>query len=438
MSEKTIKSIFDHPDFKQYRDRWEHRLKTLERREAYYDGTAYDRDDAHLFRKLLPQFISGVKPIYLLLGRAVDVDAGIIPAGWEFAEDAPDDWTAARDLVFAWSKWTTEGVLFVDYGARKGLSGLRIADLADEKKIIIQPVDPATFLLIRPDQYSDKVGLSIYVDQRRDAQGESFEYAEVITPEEVATFKDGEPFAFSDRGPIWKNELGFVPFVEIQFKRNGDALSECTFERQIPALDQLNELASDLAEVLKKNKDPITFISGSEPQDLAAGPDLVWFGPAGSKVELIVPGLNIDGTLHFIQDIKLELKESLPELSFDALKQNNQIATETLETQLTELVLKIKRVRPNFDAGLAQALQMAARAASVHNIAGLEPLADEDLEFDPDREILPLDPDAKLDLEMKQINRDQMEVMGRFSEITEPGPEFYENKRKVVEDVKGQ
>ena len=85
------------------------------------------------------------------------------------------------------------------------------------------------------------------------------------------------------------------------------------------------------------------------------------------------------------------------------------IATETLEVQLLPLVIKIKdRCRPNYDDGLERALQMAGRAGVNMELEGLwQELADGKVQIDENREVFPLDPMARLRLEMLQKEADR-------------------------------
>ena len=85
------------------------------------------------------------------------------------------------------------------------------------------------------------------------------------------------------------------------------------------------------------------------------------------------------------------------------MRDKTQIATATLELQLMELVLKINRCRPNYDAGLVQALRMAGAAAQTMGLGDLGVLNDEDLEIDPERPVLPLDPMTAIQLELSEI-----------------------------------
>lgn len=406
----SVKSIFETNEFKPYKKAWDSRQKTLGERSGYYDGSCYKKiKDGFGF--LMPRLYRGIKPLYLPLSRAVDVDAGIIPGGWQIPEDEPkrEAWEKARDTVFDWSKWDTDGVLFVHYGAQYGVSGLRVADLREDNLVIIQPVDPMKFMLVGNSIYTNSVDMAIWVEKLPDENGKDYEYAEIITPDLIRTFKNGIPQGFDDREPEYKNELGFVPYVEVRHYETGKPLGEATFQKAIPLLDEVNEMASYLADIIKKNADAQWAVMGAEPSDLAHSSDVVWFFPGGSDVKPLVPGIDIDGVLAFVKEIAGNVKESLPELAFDDLKEKTQIATATLELQLMELILKVKRTRPNYDRGLVTALQMAGRAAASMNLSEVAVLDDEELCFDQERAILPPDVKQQIEIRMMQLDLEQME-----------------------------
>lgn len=405
----SVKSIFETTEFKQYKKAWEARLKKLNLRASYYDGSIYEKAKSG-FGFLMPRLYQGIKPLYLPLSRAVDVDAGIIPGGWNIPEEESkkDIWSIARDKVFDWSNWDTDGVLYVHYGAQYGVSGLRVADLREANMVIIQPVDPMKFMLIGNSVYTNKVDKALWVEKLEDENGE-YEYAEVIEPTLIRTFKDGTPCGFDGRDSEYKNELGFVPYVEVRHYETGKPLGESTFQKAIPLLDEVNQMASYLADIIGKNADAQWAVMGAEPSDLAHSSDVVWFFPAGSDVKPLVPGIDIDGVLKFIQEIAKNVKESLPELAFDDIRTKTQVATATVELQLMELILKIKRTRPNYDRGLVTALQMAGRAAQTMTLSDISVLDDEELRFDPNREILPPDVKKQLEIRMMELELEQLE-----------------------------
>jgi len=188
----------------------------------------------------------------------------------------------------------------------------------------------------------------------------------------------------------------------------GDPLGECTYQKAIPLLDEVNELASYLADIIKKNADAQWAIFGAEPSDLAHASEVVWFFPQGADAKPLVPGIDIDGVLSFIQEIAGNVKESMPEKSFDELRRKDQIATSTLELHLMELVLKIKRTRPNYDRGLTTALQMAGKAAKSMGLSDIAVLDDKGLRFDPNREILPVDELKVIEIETAKLELEHL------------------------------
>lgn len=387
-------SIFDLEEFKPYHARFSKRAARFAAMKAYYSGAVYGslRKDLRL---VMPRFYQGVKPLYLPLARAVDVDAGIIPGGWPLGPDATEAQQAAMETVFDWSDWPVYGVLFVHYGAQYGHTCLKVADLREARRVIISPVDPGCVLLAN--------GQTIYVEMREDEAGE-YEYAEVTTPEIIRTFRNGEPFGFEGREPEYTNDLAFVPYVESRHIETGEPFGEPTFEKCIPMLDEVNQLASYLGDIIGKHAEPQWAVIGAEAAELVKSGDQVWFLPAGGDAKPLVAPVDITGMLSFVQEIAKNVKDSLPELAFDELRSKTQIATATLELQLMELVLKVKRVRPNYDAALATALRMAGRAAAGMGIAEVGVLDDPGLRFDPERAVLPLDPQTAIDLELAKIN----------------------------------
>jgi len=403
----SVKSIFEVNEFKQHKKTWSDRQNILGKRAGYYDGTVYEKA-RELLGWLAPRLYSGIKPLYLPLSRAVDVDAGIIPGGWLLPLDDPKSelWQQAINTIFDWSCWDTEGVLYVHYGAQYGVSGLRIVDERESGVVIIEPTDPLKFLLIGSSIYDTEPDMAIWIEKMDD--GKEFEYAEVTTPELIRTFKNGTPFGFDGRDPEYKNELGFVPYVEVRHYETGKRYGEATFQKAMPLLDEVNQMASYLADIIAKNADVQWFLTGVEPSELEHGGSTAWFAPAGAEAKPLVPGIDIDGVLAFIKEIASNVKESLPELAFDDLRSKTQIATATLELQLMELVLKVKRTRPNYDRGLIAALKMAGKAGVSMSIPELGILVDDELRFDDKRNVLPQDEKAQIELDMMKLELDQM------------------------------
>lgn len=387
-------SIFDLPEFKPLADRWHARQAEFANRRAYFDGTMYNRV-LWLVDGMSSPLARGIRPLYLPCARAVHVDAGIVPGLWSLAPSV-EKFAPALKQVFAMSRWDTEGVLFVHYGAMLGNSGLRVSYLTEGKRVMITPLDPSCFMLVRSSAYSQGTDFAMVVESRIDATGKPFEYAEVLTPDQVHTFRDGAPFAYDDRKASYMHELGAVPVVECQHLNVGKAIGDCAFSKAMLLLDSVNELASNLRSVIEAYKDPQTAIIGVDPMDDDVGARVAptrsnaWYLPMGADAKFLVPNLNIAGTLAFIKDMREQVEKSMPELAFDEITRTQAVATSTVELQLLELVLTVRRVRPNYDAAFVSALRLAGRAARVLNMPELAALDSDDLVFDSARPVLPL------------------------------------------------
>ena len=405
-----IKSLFDTTEFKPFHARWNARLKELKRRRNYYDGSVY-KEMRNQLGWLWPRLYQGIKPLYLPLSRAVDVDAGIVPGGWALPDEAPSGQQEAIDQVFDWSDWETDGVLYIHYGAQYGVTGLKVSDLRDMGKVQIKPIKPTCFLLVEAGDYDDRAAMAIYLETQLDRAGMEYEYAEVVTAEAVRTFKNGEPMGFAGREPEYANELKFVPFVEVEHIRTGEPYGENTYQKAIPMLDEVNQLASYLSDIIAKHAEPQWAVSGAEASDMIKSGDNIWFLPQGATATPLLANIDIPGVLSFIQETRDQVQGALPELAFDELRKKDQIATATLELQLMELVLKVKRCRPNYDHGLADALRMAGLAGASMNLREVSGLADESLKFDPERPVLPLDPATQMQLRMQELSLEQMEAL---------------------------
>lgn len=444
-SESTIWGL---EEFKPYSAQWGMRQNLLAYRRAYYDGTIYanvrERFEqlGTLQASLGPRLYRGTKALFLMLSRAVDVDVGIIPGEWALDEDeAPATWEPAIEQVFAWSDWATDGPLYVHYGAQYGITGLKVCDVrepAEARRVLIKPLDPSCFLLVRSGQYDTTPRMAIIVEQRCDDGADEYEYAEVIEPTRVRTYRNGEPYGYDGRESEYSNELGFVPVVERHHMKTGGEHGECTYEKAIPILDEVNELASYLADIIKKHAEPQWAIIGAEPSDLTKSGDNVWFVPTGGDAKPLVAGIDIGGVLAFIQEVAKNAHDALPELAFEELKSKTQIATATLEIQLMELVLKIKRVRPNYDHGLADALRMAGKAAKSMGLTELAVLDDELLAFDCDRPIIPLDRMSQIALEQAELSLEQQRAIdpAKMAQAQYGGPSNVDQQQPPADDSK--
>ncbi len=366
-----MKSIFEDPQFKPYQMAYLGRRRLYLERRRYYDGTIYDDGAFRLAHKLYAQ----TKSLFAFLARAVDLDVALVPGvmgPWQLNEGAASATLDAQAQLYEWSEWPIVSDNWLADGATTGEGMIKIVPDMDVRIVQLQRLAPEDCLL--GQMMSEKGQIVpmalIVVPEMTDHAGERYEYAEVITPDEVRTFRDGGPHGYGGNPDRYPNPLGFVPVVAT----NNDTGQRPTFAKAQPQLDSVNELASYLADIIGRHAEPQWAVKGGEPSELVKSGDNVWFLPAGADVQAILASVDIAGTLDFIREVKGETKANLPELAFDDLRAKDQIATETLEIQLMELDAKIWKMRRRYDAGLMRAHRMAATAAGISGITGLEGL----------------------------------------------------------------
>lgn len=380
------------------------RLRRFSLRRKYYEGTIYDDSAFKVDHRLYLQ----TKALLSFLARAVDLDVALVPGmmdAWTLTEGTSDAVKAARDQLYSWSNWATEGDGWLEDGATLGEAMLKI--VPGQSLVQMQRIKPELCMVVEhiDPQTQEPVEMAIIVDRSMvDSAGESYEYAEIITPDEIRTYWNGNPHGYNGMADRYPNPLGFVPLVTVQHDSEGRP----TFAKALPSLNSVNELASYLANIIGRHGEPQWAIIGAEQSDLQKSGNNAWFLPPGSDVKAILAEIDVPGALAFIQEIKGETKSNLPELAFDDLRSKDQIATETLEIQLVELHAKIWKMRRRYDAGLAQAQQMAALAAQVMGIGGIDQLLNAH-SFDAKRPVLPVSEmdqirlaEARLGLEMQQ------------------------------------
>ena len=91
---------------------------------------------------------------------------------------------------------------------------------------------------------------------------------------------------------------------------------------------------------------------------------------------------------------------------------------------MLELTLKIQRARPNYDEGLARALRLCGQAASQMGLTEMASLDNEDLRFDNDRRVLPLDPETALRVESLELTvESQRQALAMQREMASAQPE---------------
>jgi hypothetical protein len=394
---EEVKSLFDLEEFKPYGAAFQARKSRFARFWRHYKAelTAPGEWATDMGSYIGATIANAVKPIFTPLARAVELDVALIPGDWKLSPESAKQ-QMGLDRIFEWSKWDCEGDIFVRYVTALGEAGLRVVDDRVNKRLIIQPVRPDMYLAIPMSAWDNTPKMLITLAK----MGED-EIAEVIEPNRIRTFWRGQPYAqdaLNGREAEYANELGFVPFVVCKLD-SGDGAGEPTFDNTLPALDQANRQATYMATIIQRHAEPQWAVIGAEAGDLEKSGEAVWFFPEGSDVKAVLAAVDFAGLLAFIQEIKKEMKDSLPELALSELVGVERVAAATIELQMAEAVFKIRRLRKPHDRALMEAVVLAGKAAISMGLADLAGLADGTLRFDKNRPVITVDALTRLQIE---------------------------------------
>lgn len=339
-------SIFDVPPFVTERAAYLARLKRYQSYRAYYAGTAYDTNQ---FIRQNKQLYAGTRTLFSPLRRVVNVDVAKVPADWALNPDEVSTATIERvRLLRQLTKAESAYHRFLLYGAVAGESALLLSG---------EPSAP-TLTAFRPDEAhtftaADGVPYGLIIKQQRDAN-QPYEYAMVITPATIRTYKNGVLFSYDGAPAEQMNAFGFVPLMLSHFVTGEDGHGEPAFAGVLELLDRVNEMASLTLDVMARNAEPVVVGTGVTSIERDPDSDALLIENEHANMFTVDPKLSIEETLHFIQDVRGEFKMLLPQLHLDDLRGLSDLAYDTVQTLLMELGDHIIAVRGCVDLAVEQ------------------------------------------------------------------------------------
>jgi len=229
----------------------------------------------------------GTRTLFSPLRRVVAVDCAKIPAAWALAEDVPAALVSKVDSLRR--RLDAERVFgrFLKYGA-----------VAGEAAIVA----------------SGRPGAEILTAHR---------------PDEIIT-----------------GSIEGTPFGLIIKQGQRDAKGRYEWSQLI---DRVNESASLTLDVITRNAEPLVVMTGVTEIERDDDSDALKIGNEKANVFTVDPKLTIADTLAFIQDVRSEFKELLPQLRLSELTGASDLAYETVITLLQELGDHVVAVRSSVD-----------------------------------------------------------------------------------------
>lgn len=162
-----------------------------------------------------------------------------------FATDTPPALVQAVAAFWHWSNWQARKDVMVTWAAAAGNALVELVDDVDGGKVTAEVVWPA----LVTDLDLDAAGnVRMYALQYQITGDDNFPYTyrKEVDRDEFRTFKNGQPYDYSDdgTGAAYANPYGFVPAVWVKHADKGGDYGAPAIEGSIRRIDEINHLAS--------------------------------------------------------------------------------------------------------------------------------------------------------------------------------------------------
>ena len=361
---------------------------------AMYENTAYQR--AHLWAESyktafgLYRYIRNIyNPSYRLgefwqahlWGGALDPAAGDgsqVPTALPISTEN-DALRPAIAKIWEWSNWQAGKGIVTLRGAVLGDSVIKIVDDPERRKVYMEPVHPGSIYDITLDKWGNVKGY-ILEEERIDPKGNN-----KVTYRETAerdgenviyrTYINGSLYAWDGVSAEWSVAYGFVPLVMIQHKNVGLNWGWAEMHAGLANFREIDDQASLLDDQIRKIVNSGWLFSGvsapsgsikpGAPTSTNTNPqpgreDMpALYGPVGATATPLIAPLDIAQVSANIQSIIKKIERDYPELSETLENASGDISGRALRINRQPVINKVQERRPNYDAALVRAQQMA-------------------------------------------------------------------------------
>lgn len=379
--------------------------------DLYYSNAVYKSlasNSAGAQRKIDNKLYKRIRGIYNPVFRLVDsyvskvyggeLDLDLLQRGALPIENADDSTRDNLRNLLIWSNWRANKALFVRHGAKLGDVFLKVVDDTELGRPRIEILHPGKVKDVEKDG-NGRIQRAIieYVREVEDAEyrpneparaKSTYIYTEIITPESFATFKDGAPFAYemdSEGNGLaeWVNPYGFVPLAHVQHRDEGLEWGAAAFSNTLDKIDELNDQASLLNDAVRQAVDiPWLFIGINKPDNRTTfisdekDDRKVMYVPQAQPgtvdVKALTSQLNIADTILNIEHLMAEIERDMPELSMHRLREATNQTAPGIRASFNDAIDKFQEAQGNYDAGFAEACQMAQAIGGIRKYEGFK------------------------------------------------------------------
>jgi hypothetical protein len=325
---------------------------------------------------------------------------GVLPRDGQGKESAipfPDDTDPALVAVAA-QVWWWSGMQHLKYviphwAAVAGNVLVEVVDALPEQKVYLRPVWAGLVPAIELNSAGDVLFVAKEYPVQPPGEGaQPYTYRLEVSREEYRTFKDGKPFDYNPelgRGPVWRNEWGFVPAAWVPHQPTGGTHAAPAVGSWLQELLEINSLQCLLDDAVSKGTQPIiTFHTDGNVTTLgstdkrAATADLdptdadregirAFKLPKDSTTGKIDPSVDVAAVSAYLAERKQEFLRHFPEVSmWESLRNMTTVSGIAAEILHGDTRNKAIAVRAGTDRQVEKATQMAITMGAIRAAPG--------------------------------------------------------------------
>ena len=339
--------------------------------------------DHHLYRY--------IRCLYNPTRRLVDFYAGIIYPGTlttdakrlpdhsqtaiPFAEDTPPELLEAIGQLWQWSNWSAGKGLLPRYGAALGDAFVEVVDDIDAGTVRAEILWPGLVTDLELDAVGNVKAYAVEYDAET-PEGEEYVYRREVGQDEIATFRDGEPWGYDGQPASYPNPYGFAPAVWANHTYTGGQHGEPAM-RNIGKFDEVNGIMSSASDHLMRVLNAPVLVTGggnigtatagtkagssadADPSSGGREAQKLLQAPMGAEVKHISPQ-GVEDVLAYADRLIREIEDDHPELGmYKELRQMSTVTGPGAERMLGDAATYIHDARSNYDTQSAKLFQMA-------------------------------------------------------------------------------
>jgi hypothetical protein len=309
----------------------------------------------------------------------LSVDGKKLPDGISlavpFSEDTPQELKAAVAQFWQSSNWQARKAVQVRYGAALGNVLIEVVDDVEHGCVSADIIWPGFVVDLECDA-AGNVKRYVLQYQAQDETG-GYLYRKEVDKDAFRYFRDEEPYDYG-AGQVVPNPYGFVPAVWIKHLDVGGRFGSPAMAGCFGKIDELNGLVSQVHDhIARATNAPFVFWTDgrlhildeqtkrgptSEESEPSSDQESIQYikGPKDGRVESLVGSLSIADAGSRIDELRRELEDDHPELTFyKELRAMSQVTGPAASRLVGDSNSRFAEAASNYDQANIRLFQMA-------------------------------------------------------------------------------